>query len=86
MRCTILASILFVLPKSKNSAELVRGLPPLIPREERTDNMNGILLFILGCFVGGFFGVMVMCLLQVNRLNHYEMKDKKEDDVNEKGS
>ena len=57
-----------------------------IPREERTDNMNGILLFILGCFVGGFFGVMVMCLLQVNRLNHYEMKDKKEDDVNEKGS
>ncbi|WP_407724021.1 DUF3789 domain-containing protein [Ruminococcus sp. JL13D9] len=45
--------------------------------------MNGILLFILGCFVGGFFGVMVMCLLQINRLNHYEMKEKKEDDTNE---
>lgn len=45
--------------------------------------MNGILAFIIGCFVGGFFGVMVMCLLQINRLNHYEMKDKKEDEPNE---
>ena len=45
--------------------------------------MNGILLFILGCFVGGFFGVMVMCLLQVNRLNHYEMKDKEEKTADE---
>ena len=86
MRCTILASILFVLPKSKNSAELVRGLPPLIPREERTETMNGLILFILGCFLGGFLGVTVMCLLQINRLNHYEMRDKKEVDVDEKGS
>ncbi len=48
--------------------------------------MNGILLFILGCFLGGFLGVAMMCLLQINRLNHYEMRDKKEDDVDEKGS
>ena len=48
--------------------------------------MNGILLFILGCFLGGFLGVAMMCLLQINRLNHYEMMDKKEDDVDEKGS
>ena len=45
--------------------------------------MNGILLFILGCFVGGFFGVMVMCLLQINRLNHYEMKDKEDKTADE---
>ena len=45
--------------------------------------MNGILLFILGCFLGGFLGVTMMCLLQINRLNHYEMKEKKEDDTNE---
>ncbi|MEE0964338.1 MAG: DUF3789 domain-containing protein [Ruminococcus bromii] len=44
--------------------------------------MNGILLFIFGCFLG----VTVMCLLQIKRLNHYEIKDKKEDDVDEKGS
>ena len=48
--------------------------------------MNGILLFILGCFLGGFLGVAMLCLLQINRLNHYEMRDKKEDDVDEKGS
>ena len=48
--------------------------------------MNGILFFILGCFLGGFLGVAMMCLLQINRLNHYEMRDKKEDDVDEKGS
>ena len=72
-------------PIGAKTVKRLLGAAP-IPREERTDNMNGILLFILGCFVGGFFGVMVMCLLQVNRLNHYEMKDKREDDVNEKGS
>ena len=48
--------------------------------------MNGLILFILGCFLGGFLGVTMMCLLQINRLNHYEMRDKKEDDVDEKGS
>ena len=48
--------------------------------------MNGLILFILGCFLGGFLGVTVMCLLQINRLNHYEMRDKKKVDVDEKGS
>ncbi|WP_407384757.1 DUF3789 domain-containing protein [Ruminococcus sp.] len=48
--------------------------------------MHGLILFILGCFLGGFLGVTMMCLLQINRLNHYEMRDKKEDDVDEKGS
>ena len=48
--------------------------------------MNGFILFMLGCFLGGFLGVTVMCLLQINRLNHYEMRDQKEDDVDEKGS
>ena len=48
--------------------------------------MNEILLFILGCFLGGFLAVAVMCLLQINRLNHYEMRDQKEDDVDAKGS
>ena len=48
--------------------------------------MHGLILFILGCFLGGFLGVTMMCLLQINRLNHYEMRNKKEDDVDEKGS
>ena len=48
--------------------------------------MHGLILFILGCLLGGFLGVTMMCLLQINRLNHYEMRDKKEDDVDEKGS
>lgn len=45
--------------------------------------MNGLLLFILGCFLGGFFGVAIMCLLQINRLNHYEMKDKEVEPTDE---
>ena len=48
--------------------------------------MHGLILFILGCFLGGVLGVTMMCLLQINSLNHYEMRDKKEDDVDEKGS
>ena len=46
--------------------------------------MNGFILFMLGCFLGGFLGVTVMCLLQINRLNHYEMKDKEETTTDEK--
>ena len=69
--------------EADKTVQSLLGAAPLIPRKERTDIMNGILLFILGCFVGGFFGVMVMCLLQINRLNQYEMKEKKEDDTNE---
>ena len=45
--------------------------------------MNGILLFILGCFLGGFLGVTVMCLLQINRLNHYEMAEKEDESTDE---
>ena len=45
--------------------------------------MNGLILFILGCFLGGFLGVTVMCLLQINRLNHYEMKEKEEKTTDE---
>ena len=46
--------------------------------------MNGFILFMLGCFLGGFLGVTVMCLLQINRLNHYEMMDKEEKTTDEK--
>ena len=45
--------------------------------------MNGLILFILVCFLGGFLGVTVKCLLQINRLNHYEMKKKEEKTTDE---
>lgn len=41
--------------------------------------MHGFILFILGCFLGGFVGVALMCMLQINRINYNEMKEKKED-------
>lgn len=47
--------------------------------------MNGFIIFMLGCMVGGFVGVTVMSLLQINRINQYEQKAKKEDVTNEKG-
>lgn len=71
--------------EADKTVQRLLGAAP-IPREERTETMNGLILFILGCFLGGFLGVAVMCLLQINRLNHYEMMDKKEVDVDEKGS
>lgn len=41
--------------------------------------MHGFIIFILGCFLGSFVGVALMCMLQINRINHNEMKEKKED-------
>lgn len=41
--------------------------------------MHGFIIFILGCFLGGFVGVSLMCMLQINRINYNEMKEKKED-------
>ena len=43
--------------------------------------MHGFIIFILGCFLGGFVGVALMCMLQINRINRYEMKDKKDDEA-----
>lgn len=42
--------------------------------------MNGFIIFMLGCMAGGFVGVSVMSLLQINRINCYETKELKEDD------
>lgn len=39
--------------------------------------MHGFILFILGCFLGGFVGVALMCMLQINRINRYEMEGKR---------
>ncbi|MBQ8538526.1 MAG: inseCt neurotoxin 1c [Ruminococcus sp.] len=46
--------------------------------------MNGFIIFMLGCMAGGFVGVTVMSLLQINRINCYETKESKEDDTDEK--
>ncbi|MGO5175220.1 DUF3789 domain-containing protein [Ruminococcus sp. LCP21S3_E8] len=46
--------------------------------------MHGFIIFILGCFLGGFVGVALMCMLQINHINRYEMKDKKDDEDEEK--
>lgn len=31
-----------------------------------------ILMFVIGLLIGSFFGVMLTCLLQINRLNKKE--------------
>ena len=46
--------------------------------------MHGFILFILSCFLGGFVGVALMCMLQINRINRYEMEGKKDDEDEEK--
>lgn len=34
--------------------------------------MNGAICFIIGMMVGGFFGVVTMCFVQINRLHDKE--------------
>ena len=34
----------------------------------------GFVWFLLGLIVGGMFGLTIMCLFQINRLNDYELK------------
>lgn len=34
--------------------------------------MNEIILFLFGLVTGGFIGIMVMCMLQIKRINDYE--------------
>lgn len=38
--------------------------------------MSELLFFVLGLVIGGLTGVVMMCMLQVNRINEYENKIK----------
>lgn len=38
--------------------------------------MHNALFFAIGFFIGALFGIVFMCLLQINRLNGKEEKDK----------
>lgn len=38
--------------------------------------MSELLFFVLGLVIGGLTGVVMMCMLQVNRINEYETKIK----------
>ena len=42
--------------------------------------MQALLFFILGSMVGGSIGIVIMCLLQVNRLHDNEASRKEDDD------
>lgn len=38
--------------------------------------MHNALFFAIGFLIGALFGIVFMCLLQINRLNGKEKKDK----------
>lgn len=38
--------------------------------------MSELLFFVLGLVIGGLTGIVMMCMLQVNRINEYENKIK----------
>ena len=64
------ASIAFVIPQRP----LVRGgTPPNTPFERMEVFMEG-LFFAIGFLLGGVVGVLIMCLLQINR-RHEEDKE-----------
>lgn len=46
---------------------------PLIPREKKgVSRMSELLFFIIGIILGSLIGVVLMCLLQINRLSGRE--------------
>ena len=53
---------------------LVRGAPPNTPLKEWRFSMEG-LFFAIGFLLGGVCGVLVMCLLQINRRYYEEDKE-----------
>ena len=38
--------------------------------------MSELLFFVLGLIIGGLTGIVIMCMLQVDRINDYENKIK----------
>ena len=53
---------------------LLGGTPPNTPLKERRFSMEG-LFFAIGFLLGGVCGVLVMCLLQINRRYYEEDKE-----------
>lgn len=60
----------------QNGKTLVRVCPNT-PVEIKEKTMLSFILFLIGLMIGGIFGVVMMCLLQINRINE---KNRKEDD------
>lgn len=48
-----------------------RGNPPYLP-DRKDDVMHAVLWFVLGSMFGGFFGIALMCMLQINRPDDYD--------------
>ena len=46
--------------------------------------MSELLFFVLGLIIGGLTGIVIMCMLQVNRINDYENKIKNLENKEEK--
>lgn len=44
-------------------------------RTERSSRMSEFLFFIIGTMLGGLFGVVCMCCLQINRLSERKEED-----------
>ena len=69
----------YVLGTSKHRVwspkhRLLGGAPPNTPLKERRFSMEG-LFFAIGFLLGGVCGVLVMCLLQINRRYYEEDKE-----------
>ncbi len=47
--------------------------------------MSELLFFVLGLMIGGLIGVVLMCVLQINRVNEMEQKIKMLNKDNDRG-
>ena len=70
---SLLAENAISLPSPADSVQIKNSAfaGPVTPLSERRFSMEG-LFFAIGFLLGGVFGVLVMCLLQINRLGRKE--------------
>ena len=55
----------------RSKGRLLGGTPPNTPFERMEVFMEG-LFFAIGFLLGGVLGVLIMCLLQINRIGRKE--------------
>ena len=62
---------LLIRPKGRTDLQHTRGKAPA-PPDRKEDVMHAVLWFMLGSMFGGFFGIALMCMLQINRRDDYD--------------
>ena len=76
----ILSEQTVCIPKRDSNSKSSLGAAPNTPTQERILTMHEFLFFMIGFLLGGVIGVMIMCLMQINRISRTPNIRKKDDE------